>query len=42
MLLVGDPALGDQGILKADLLTTVWTFITACLAVAALAVTFGG
>ena len=42
LLLVGDPSLGDQGILKADVLTTVWTFGTACLAVAALAVTFGG
>ena len=42
LLLVGDPALGDQGILKADTLTTIWTFGTACLAVAALAVTFGG
>ncbi len=42
LLLVGDPALGDQGILKADVLTTVWTFGTACLAVAALAVAFGG
>jgi TRAP-type uncharacterized transport system fused permease subunit len=34
--------LGEQGILQMDLLTTVWTFGTACLAVAALAVAFGG
>jgi TRAP-type uncharacterized transport system fused permease subunit len=33
---------GEGGILTADPLTTAWTFGTACLAVAALAVTFGG
>ena len=34
--------LGDNGILSADILTTIWTFLTACVAVGALAVTFGG
>jgi TRAP transporter 4TM/12TM fusion protein len=34
--------LGEGGILTADTPTAIWTFGTACLAVAALAVTFGG
>ncbi|MCC7371825.1 MAG: TRAP transporter fused permease subunit [Chloroflexi bacterium] len=34
--------LGDGKVLSADVLTTIWTFGTACIAVAALAVTFGG
>jgi len=34
--------LGDGGVLTADIATTVWTFGTACIAVGALAVTFGG
>jgi len=34
--------LGVGGVLTADIVTTAWTFGTACLAVGALAVTFGG
>jgi TRAP transporter 4TM/12TM fusion protein len=34
--------LGEGQILNADVLTTAWTFATACVAVGALAVTFGG
>jgi TRAP-type uncharacterized transport system fused permease subunit len=34
--------LGDGGVLTADPLTAIWTLVTACIAVAALAVTFGG
>lgn len=34
--------LGDGGILTADIGVTIWTFVTSCIAVAALAVTFGG
>ncbi|MFN0074577.1 MAG: TRAP transporter permease [Chloroflexota bacterium] len=34
--------LGENGMMSADPLTAIWTFGTACLAVAALAVTFGG
>jgi TRAP-type uncharacterized transport system fused permease subunit len=34
--------LGDAGILTADIGIAAWTFLTSCIAVAALAVTFGG
>jgi TRAP-type uncharacterized transport system fused permease subunit len=34
--------LGEGGILTANVFTTIWTFATACIAVGALAVTFGG
>jgi TRAP-type uncharacterized transport system fused permease subunit len=34
--------LGDGGVLSADPFTATWTFVSACIAVAALAVTFGG
>ncbi len=34
--------LGDGGVLSANPLIAIWTFLTACIAVAALAVTFGG
>jgi TRAP transporter 4TM/12TM fusion protein len=34
--------LGDGGVLTADPITTIWTLLTACIAVAALAVAFGG
>ena len=33
---------GEGGVLSANTLTTIWTFGTGCLAVAALAVAFGG
>ena len=34
--------LGEGGVLTADVGVTIWTFATSCIAVAALAVTFGG
>lgn len=34
--------LGEGGVLTADLGITAWTFVTSCVAVAALAVAFGG
>jgi TRAP-type uncharacterized transport system fused permease subunit len=34
--------LGEGGVLTADPLVATWTFVTACVAVAALAVAFGG